>query len=79
MVAQLLSILTAGFNDGSDMPKTYKDVLKHKYQAGWWASIKKEFHAMDTKGFCEVVLMSSIPAGREVLGNRWILKKMMEP
>jgi hypothetical protein len=27
----------AGFNDGSDMPITYKDVLKHKNQAGWWA------------------------------------------
>jgi hypothetical protein len=25
----------AGFDDGSDTPKTYKEVLKHMNQAGW--------------------------------------------
>jgi hypothetical protein len=27
----------AGFDDGRDTPKTYKEVLKHKNQAGLWA------------------------------------------
>jgi hypothetical protein len=36
----------AGFDDGSHIPKTYKDVLKHKNQKGWWDSMKKEIHAM---------------------------------
>jgi Reverse transcriptase (RNA-dependent DNA polymerase) len=28
---------------------------------------------METKGDWEVVLMSSLPAGRKVVGNRWVL------
>jgi Reverse transcriptase (RNA-dependent DNA polymerase) len=35
--------------------------------------MKKDFHAMGTKGFWEIVLKSSIPAGRKVVGNRWVL------
>jgi hypothetical protein len=31
----------SGFDDGSDTPKNYKEVIKHKTQAGWWASMKK--------------------------------------
>jgi Reverse transcriptase (RNA-dependent DNA polymerase) len=63
----------SGFDDCSDAPKNFKEVLKHKNHAGWWASMKKEFHAMETKGVWEVVLMSSMPAGRKVVGNRWVL------
>jgi hypothetical protein len=66
-------ISVAGFDDGSHTLKTYKEVLKHKNQAGWWASMKKEFHAMETKGFWKYVLMSSMPAARQVVGNRWVL------
>jgi hypothetical protein len=36
-----------GFDDGSDTPKNYKDVLGHKNQAKWWESVKQEFNAMD--------------------------------
>jgi hypothetical protein len=32
---QTASISVAGFNDGSDTPRNYKDVLKHKNQAVW--------------------------------------------
>jgi Reverse transcriptase (RNA-dependent DNA polymerase) len=28
---------------------------------------------METKGVWEVVLMSSMPTGRKVVGNRWVL------
>jgi hypothetical protein len=38
----------AGFDDGSNTPKTYKDVLKHANQKGWWDCMKNEFLAMDT-------------------------------
>jgi hypothetical protein len=30
----------SGFDDGSDTPNTYNDVLKHKYQPGWWNSVQ---------------------------------------
>jgi hypothetical protein len=63
----------AGFDDGSDTPITYKDVLKQKNQTGWWASMKKEFHAMETKGVWEIVIKSSMLPERKVVGNRCVL------
>jgi Reverse transcriptase (RNA-dependent DNA polymerase) len=62
-----------GLDDGNYTPKTNKESLKHKNQAGWWASKKKDFHAMETKGVWEIELMSSMPAGRKVIVNRWAL------
>jgi Reverse transcriptase (RNA-dependent DNA polymerase) len=35
--------------------------------------MKKEFHAMETKGVWEIFLMSCVPAGMKVVGNRWVL------
>jgi hypothetical protein len=35
-----------GFDDGSDTPKNYKDVLGHKNQGKWWESRKQALHAM---------------------------------
>jgi hypothetical protein len=65
----------AGFDDGSDTPKAYKDVLKHKNQKGWWDSMKKAFLAIETKGVWEIVLMSSMPPGRKIIGNIWVYNK----
>jgi hypothetical protein len=62
----------AGFDDGSDTPKDYKDVLKHKNQIGWWDSMRKEFIPMETKGVWEIVLMSTVPSGRKIIGNRGV-------
>jgi hypothetical protein len=31
------------FDDGSNTPKHFKDVLGHKNQAKWWESMKKGF------------------------------------
>jgi hypothetical protein len=63
----------AGFDDGSKTPTTYKGVMKHTNQSGWWASMKKEFHSMETMGVLEAVLMYIMPSGRKVVGNRWVL------
>jgi hypothetical protein len=40
--------------------------------------MKKEFQAMETKVVWEIVLMSSMPAGRKVVGNRWVLTEKGE-
>jgi hypothetical protein len=48
----------AGFYDGNDTPKTYKDVLSHKNQAKWWESMKKEFHAMESNGVWKILLIA---------------------
>jgi Reverse transcriptase (RNA-dependent DNA polymerase) len=71
LVATAFQVKVAGFTYGSDTPKTFKEVVNQKNQAGWWASMKKEFHAV----CLEFVLMSSMPAGRKVAGNRWVLKE----
>jgi hypothetical protein len=60
----------AGFDDGSGTRNTYKDVLKHTNQKGWWNFMNKEVHAMETKGVWEAVLISSMPPGRKSIGNR---------
>jgi hypothetical protein len=60
----------AGFDDGSSTPTNYKELVIQKNQARWWASMKNEFHGMETKGVLEIVLMSSMPAGRNLVGNR---------
>jgi hypothetical protein len=40
----------------------------------------KELHVMETEGFWEIVLISSMPADRKVVGNRWVLTdKIMVP
>jgi hypothetical protein len=50
-------------------------VLKHKNQKEWWDSMKEGFLAMETKGVLEIVLMSSMPPGRKIIGNRWVYNK----
>jgi hypothetical protein len=62
----------AGFDDGRDIPKNYKDVLGHKNQSKWWDSMKKEFHAMESKGVWKIVPLSSMPHGKKIVGNRWV-------
>jgi hypothetical protein len=52
----------SGFDNGSDTPKNYKEVLKHKNQARWWAPMKKEFHAMETAN-CSYVDFASLKEG----------------
>jgi Reverse transcriptase (RNA-dependent DNA polymerase) len=54
----------AGFDDGSDTPKNYKDVLGHKNQDKWWA--------MESKGVWKIFPLSSMPHGRKLVGNSWV-------
>jgi hypothetical protein len=56
----------AGFDDGSDLPKNYKDVLGHKNQGIWWESLKQEFHAMESTGVWKIIPLSSMPHGRKL-------------
>jgi hypothetical protein len=58
----------ACFDYGSE----YNYVLKSKDQTGWWNSMKKECHAIETKGVWENTLMSKMPPGRKTVGNGWV-------
>jgi hypothetical protein len=62
-------MLNDAFNAVADFHD--KDVVQHKNQKVWWDSMRKEFHAMETKGGWELEPMSSMPPGRKVIGNRW--------
>jgi Reverse transcriptase (RNA-dependent DNA polymerase) len=59
----------AGFDDGSDTPKNYKDVLGHKNQAKWWESMKRHFNAIESRGLWKKVPIFS---GRKLAANRWV-------
>jgi Reverse transcriptase (RNA-dependent DNA polymerase) len=62
----------AGFDDGSGITNNFKDVLGHNNQQGWWESMKREFNAMETKGYWKIMPMSFMPSGRKIVGNRWV-------
>jgi hypothetical protein len=62
----------AGVDEGSNTPKTYKDVLGHMNQGKWRTSMKQEFHAMESKGVWKIVILSFMPHGRNLVGNRWV-------
>jgi hypothetical protein len=67
----------AGDDDGSNTPKTVKDVLKHKYQKGWWDCTKKEFQAMETYGkFC--LCHPCHLEEKSLVTDGYTVKKMME-
>jgi hypothetical protein len=70
-------ITIAGFDDGSDTPKNYKDVFGHKNQAKWWESMKKEINAMESNGVWKIVPLFSMPNARVTDGST--LRELMVP
>jgi hypothetical protein len=62
----------AGFDDGIDTSKNYKDLLGQKNQAKLWESMKKEFHHMESEGVWKIVPLSSMPHGRKLVCKRWV-------
>jgi Reverse transcriptase (RNA-dependent DNA polymerase) len=67
-----------GFDDGSDTPKNYKDVLGHKNHAIWWEYMKKEFHAIKSKGVRKIVPLTSMPHGRKLVCKRWVYTEKVD-
>jgi hypothetical protein len=67
--------LIAGFDDGSNTPKTYKDIVNHPRKDEWWLSMKKEFESMTSKQVWDIVDISHVPSGRKIIGNRWVFSE----
>jgi hypothetical protein len=67
--------LIAGFDDGSDVPKSYRDVIGHKSEAKWWDAMKDEFKAIEVKEVWDIVAIDKVPSGRKLIGNRWVFNE----
>jgi hypothetical protein len=69
MLTNAFCLNIAGFDDESNVPKSYKDVVKfHK-----WLNLKKaiftEFKNMEAKGVWELCKLKDVPPGRKIIGN----------
>jgi hypothetical protein len=62
----------AGFDDGSNVPKTYTDAKKHKNWKDWWTAMSTEFTNIEEKGVWEITKRDKVPNHRKVIGNRWV-------
>ena len=62
--------ITAGFDDGSNIPKNYNYIQGHKNQDNWWDSMKFEFSAMESKNVWKIIDMKDLPHGRKIIGIR---------
>ncbi|EJD33570.1 reverse transcriptase, partial [Auricularia subglabra TFB-10046 SS5] len=53
-------------------PFTYEQAVKSPYARQWLAAMGVELQSMDTHGVWEKVPLSSVPAGKQVVGCRWV-------
>jgi hypothetical protein len=65
----------AGFDDGQNIPKSYKDATYNKEWKEWWTAICLEFSNMESKKVWEIHPKKEIPTGRKLIGNRWVFAK----
>jgi hypothetical protein len=65
----------AGFDDGSNIPKTYNDAKKHPDWKDWWSAMYTELNNMETKGVWEITKRNQVPNNRKIIGNRWVFAK----
>jgi Reverse transcriptase (RNA-dependent DNA polymerase) len=62
-----------GFDDGSNVPKSYKDAVKSQKWLNWKEAIFTEFKNMETKGVWELCKLKDVPPGRKIIGNLWVM------
>ena len=64
--------MIAGFDDGSNIPKTFYEAKKHKNWKDWWDAMCTEFKNMELKQVWKLVKRSEMPPNRKIIGNRWV-------
>ena len=76
MLSRVFNTETAnviGFDDGSNIPKTYAEAKRHVHWEGWWSAMCVEFDNMEVKKVWIIVDKSKVHKGRKIIGNRWVL------
>jgi Reverse transcriptase (RNA-dependent DNA polymerase) len=64
--------LLSTIHDGNPEPKTYKEAKQSIDWKAWWTAMCTEFKNMEEKKVWEIKLKKDLPAGRELIGNRWV-------
>ena len=62
----------AGFDDGSNFPKTCKEACTCPDWPEWKKAIFTEFGNMEEKRVWKLVRRAKVPIGRRLIGNRWV-------
>jgi Reverse transcriptase (RNA-dependent DNA polymerase) len=73
MLTNAFCLNIAGFDDGSNVPKSYKDAVKSQKWLNWKEAIFTEFKNMEAKGVWELCKLKDVPPGRKIVGNRWVM------
>jgi hypothetical protein len=66
--------LINGFADGSDEPKKFIKVSKHKNWNVWWDTMCTEVQNMESKEVSEIKKQKDQPSNRKLIGNHWVYK-----
>ena len=80
LFAEYVYVFTASAGNHSEgvnklkVPNTFKEAMSLSQAAQWKAAADKEIAGLKKHGAYELVPASSVPAGQNVVGSRWINK-----
>ena len=66
------ALAAMGIYEYNPAPNNFKDAMSRKDKDKWWESMCKEFYNVHERKVWTVVKKKDIPAGRKVIGNRWV-------
>jgi hypothetical protein len=66
--------LISGFDNGSNEPKHFTEMSKHKNQKEWWDAMCTKFQNIDSKEVWEIKKRKDKPLNRKLIGNHWVYK-----
>ena len=65
-------VMVANIHDGNPEPKSYYEARQCKDWSKWKTAMYTEFKNMEEKGVWKVHKRTDLPAGRKLIGNRWV-------
>ena len=66
------ALAAMGIYEYNPAPNNYKDAMNRKDKSKWWDSMCVEFYNMHEKKVWQIKKKKDIPAGRKIIGNRWV-------
>jgi hypothetical protein len=68
-------LLATGLPELHLFPRTVRESLLRTDSALWWQAICTEFDNCESKKVWKIVHKSTVPKGRKIIGNRWVLSR----
>jgi Reverse transcriptase (RNA-dependent DNA polymerase) len=73
MLAKMFeTAMVSTIHNGNPEPKTYKEAKQSIDWDAWWKAMCTEFFNMEDKKVWEIKQKKDLPAGRKLIGNRWV-------